>query len=56
MDKCIHHWYMGASNNDVVHAKCLKCGAEKDYYNSTDLKYKAVNKNKEATPEPISIE
>ena len=31
MIKCIHHWYLGASHNGMVNAKCLKCGAEKDY-------------------------
>lgn len=32
MVKCIHHWYLGASHNGVVHARCIKCGEEKDYY------------------------
>ena len=31
MIECIHHWYMGASRNGVVRAKCLKCSEEKDY-------------------------
>lgn len=31
MVECIHHWYLGASHNEITHAKCLKCGAEKDY-------------------------
>jgi hypothetical protein len=28
---CIHHWYLGSTNNGRVHAKCLKCNTEKDY-------------------------
>lgn len=31
MVNCIHHWYLGASHKGVVHARCRKCGAEKDY-------------------------
>ncbi len=56
MAKCIHHWYMGASNASIVRAKCLKCGAEKDYSNSPVSKSGAVNKIKEDIPEAITIE
>lgn len=47
MAKCIHHWYMGASSNDIVHAKCLKCGAEKNFSNSIISKSGAADKSKE---------
>ena len=50
MANCIHHWYMGGSDNVIVHARCRKCGAEKDYSNSVISKYGAVSKNKEVTP------
>ena len=48
MSKCIHHWYMGASNNDIVRAKCRKCGEEKDFSNSTISKSGSADKSKEA--------
>ncbi len=28
---CIHHWDLGASHKGMVHAKCRKCLAEKDF-------------------------
>jgi len=31
---CIHHWDLGASHKGIVHAKCRKCGAEKDFSNT----------------------
>lgn len=32
MVECIHHWYLGASHNGITHARCLKCGEQKDYH------------------------
>ncbi len=46
MVKCIHHWYLGASNKGTVHAKCLKCGAEKDYQPIVICSFGRVYKNK----------
>lgn len=55
MAKCIHHWYLGASNNEIVHAKCRKCGAEKDFSNSTISRSVADSKNKEITSNLATI-
>lgn len=28
---CTHHWILGSPINNLVHAKCKKCGEEKDF-------------------------
>jgi len=56
MVKCIHHWYMGASQNGIVHARCRKCGAEKDYSSIVVYKYGTVHKNKKVAPQPAASE
>jgi len=33
MNKCTHHWHLGASHNGIVHARCRKCHAERDFSN-----------------------
>ena len=43
MVKCIHHWYQGASHKGTVHAKCLKCGTEKEYSPLVDNKFRFVS-------------
>jgi len=59
MVKCIHHWYLGASHNGIVHAKCLKCGAEKDYSPLVINRFKfvAYHKNKKPLlhPKPRTV-
>ena len=52
MDNCIHHWDLGASHKGIVHAKCRKCGAEKDYYNNPVFKPGAFGGNKKVAPLP----
>ena len=54
MDLCIHHWDMGASNRGIVHAKCRKCGAEKDYSSIPVYKNGTSRKNKKAAPQPTN--
>ena len=56
MSNCIHHWYMGTSNNLIVHARCRKCGAEKDFSNSTISKSGAISRNKKVSPNAESID
>jgi hypothetical protein len=45
---------MGASNHGIVHAKCRKCGAEKDYSSIVVYKSGTVHKNKKAAPNPAT--
>ena len=60
MAKCIHHWYLGASHHGTVHAKCLKCGAEKDYPPVVIHNFKFVSypKDKKSLlhPKPQTVE
>lgn len=44
MVKCIHHWYLGASHNGMIHAKCMKCEAEKDYPHIVISRFKKAGK------------
>ena len=55
MVDCIHHWYLGASNKGIVHAKCRKCKAEKDFSNIPVNKF-AITGNKTVAPPPVTTE
>jgi hypothetical protein len=44
MAKCIHHWYLGTSLNGMIPAKCLKCGAERDYPHIVISQFKQAGK------------
>lgn len=52
MFKCTHHWYLGSSHNGAAHAKCLKCGAEKDYPPVVISRFARVYRNKKVTLDP----
>jgi len=36
---CVHHWDLGAPRGSTVHAKCRKCGAERDYPSTVEPKF-----------------
>lgn len=52
MLKCIHHWYLGSSQGGTVHAKCLKCGVEKDYPPVVISRFSRVYTNKKVNLNP----
>jgi hypothetical protein len=33
---CVHHWVLSAPTSDVVHGRCKRCGARRDYPASVD--------------------
>jgi len=53
MVKCIHHWDLGTSHKGIVHGKCRKCGAEKDFNNIPDFKSGTFGSRKKVAPLPI---
>jgi len=54
MVDCIHHWDLGTSHKGIVHAKCRKCGEEKDFDNTPSFKSGTFGSKKKVT-EPIII-
>lgn len=56
MVNCIHYWKLGKSHNGIVHAKCQKCGAEKDYSSIPIYKSGIVRGNKKVATYPTTTE
>jgi hypothetical protein len=36
MAVCVHHWVLSAPQDDVIHGRCKRCGARRDYPASTE--------------------
>jgi hypothetical protein len=30
-ETCVHHWVLGLPENDVIHGRCKRCGATREY-------------------------
>ncbi|MFC2000496.1 hypothetical protein ACFLXE_07080 [Chloroflexota bacterium] len=43
---CIHHWDLGAPGGELVHAKCRKCGVEKDFPSVSATKFSFAHAKK----------
>jgi len=53
MDICIHYWKLGQAYKGIVHARCQKCGAEKDFYPVSHHKLGIHQSKKKIAPSPI---
>jgi hypothetical protein len=54
MADCIHHWDLGVPHESMIHAKCRKCGAEKDYPSMPISLFAIAQGRKKATQPPIT--
>ena len=54
MADCIHHWDLGASHKGIVHAKCRKCGAERDFSSIPATKSGTFGSRRKVAPLPIT--
>ena len=51
--ECIHHWDLGAVHGGIIHGKCRKCGAEKDFSSTPTSSYAIGQGKKKAAQPPI---
>jgi hypothetical protein len=49
MAQCTHHWDLGTPRSGIVHGKCRKCGAEKDYPSNVDFKFSITRRRNRVT-------